>query len=155
MIFGHISRIDKQVLPAPVITALNFIASCNLDDLELGRHDINGDLMFVNVMSFDTAPEETKLAEVHKQYIDLQFLISGKEKIQFALASEHHIAETEYDTNDDFYLLNTIDSPSELILNPGHFAVFFPEQPHKPGCYLDNSQPIKKVVVKIHKDLLF
>lgn len=154
MIFGHISQSDKCVLPAPILTALEFLANRDLDSLEIGRHDINGDLMFVNVMSFDTAHEDEKLAEVHKEYIDLQVLIHGEEKIQFALKSQYHVAETEYNANDDFYLVNSMDSPSSLVLMPGCFAMFFPNQPHKPGCCLQLPQHIKKAVVKIHKTLL-
>ncbi|MFZ3406110.1 N-acetylneuraminate anomerase [Vibrio chagasii] len=154
MIFGHISRPDKCVLPVPILTALEFLTNKGLDSFGVGRHDINGDLMFVNVMSFDTAHEGEKLAEVHREYIDLQVLIHGEEKIKFALSNQPHQAETEYNANDDFYLVSSMDSPSSLVLTPGCFAVFFPEQPHKPGCCLQFPQHIKKAVVKIHKTLL-
>ena len=39
-----------------------------------------------------------------------------------------------------------------LPLEPGNFAIFFPEEGHMPGC--GNKSSVVKIVVKIHKSLL-
>ena len=109
MIFGHISQPDKCVIPASILTALEFLTSRDLDNLETGRHDINGDLMFVNVMSFDTVHEDEKLAEVHKEYIDLQVLIHGEEKIQAGfdkITNKHNQATVELEKLEVFVIIS-------------------------------------------------
>lgn len=155
MIFGAIK--DKKCyaqLPNAIQKAINFLNSVDLENLAIGRHDIDGDKMFANVMSFETSSATDKQAEVHKEYIDVQCLISGEEKIEFSLANENNPIATEYDSVNDFYLISEMLNSSSLILCPGMFAVFYPEQPHKPGCYIERSNRLKKVVIKIHKKCL-
>ena len=155
MIFGYIN--DKQLnLTAPkgIQLALDFLNKTDLQALTLGHHDIDGDKLFANVMAFETGDASSKQAEVHQQYIDVQCLISGEEKIEFSLKNDNNPVATEYDSVNDFYLVSDMQQSSELILNPGMFAVFYPEQPHKPGCFVATSQPLKKIVIKVHKQLL-
>ena len=155
MIFGHIE--DKQLyplLPKAIQVAIDFLTQTDLQALSLGRHEIDGANMFANVMAFETGNAKDKQAEVHKQYIDVQCLISGEEKIEFSLSNKNNAIATEYDSDNDFYLVSELQQSSELILNPGMFVLFYPEQPHKPGCFIDRCQPLKKIVIKVHKKLL-
>lgn len=155
MIFGLIE--DKQLyplLPKAIQRAVDFLNDADLQALSLGRHEIEGENMFANVMSFETSAATEKQAEVHKEYIDVQCLISGEEKIEFSLANQSNPIATDYDIDNDFYLVSEMANSSELLLNPGMFAVFYPEQPHKPGCFINQASTLKKVVVKVHKDYL-
>ncbi|WP_022942892.1 N-acetylneuraminate anomerase [Psychromonas hadalis] len=155
MIFGHIE--DKQLyplLPKAIQVAIDFLTTTDLQALDLGRHELDGDSMFANVMAFETGHAGEKQAEVHKQYIDVQCLISGEEKIEFSLSNEKNAIATEYDAENDFYLVSEMQQRSELILTPRMFVVFYPGQPHKPGCLINHSQPLKKIVIKVHKKLL-
>lgn len=154
MIVGHIDQRETfSYLPAAVHRSLAFLSETNLEALPVGRHDIDGDNIFVNVMAFETAGADSKLHEVHREYIDIQYLIAGNERIGFALASEQHMVETPYDAENDFWLAGPVDCESEVVLEPGMFAIFLPNQPHKPGCVVEAPQIIKKAVVKVHRSL--
>ncbi|MEZ9566002.1 N-acetylneuraminate anomerase [Vibrio artabrorum] len=155
MIYGHIQHQQvNQYLPEVILQALEFLNNQSLSELEDGRHDINGNLMFANVMTFDTVLSETKQAEVHKDYIDVQCLISGEETIQYCIESSNNQASTDYDQENDFFLVRNIENANQVTLQPNMFAVFFPGEPHKPGCTQQMPRTIKKVVIKVRKDLL-
>ncbi|WP_028863115.1 N-acetylneuraminate anomerase [Psychromonas aquimarina] len=155
MIFGHIEDTQhNQQLPGAIQKAVAFLNNSDLQELSLGRHEIDGEFMFANVMTFTTADAADKQAEVHKEYIDVQCLISGEEKIEFCLEDSTCPVAQSYDADNDFYLVQSINKVSEINLSPKMFAVFFPEQPHKPGCLINKPGALKKVVIKVHKHLL-
>ncbi|EJS86635.1 hypothetical protein AAUPMB_17212 [Pasteurella multocida subsp. multocida str. Anand1_buffalo] len=87
----------------------------------------------MNVMAFDTAAAESKQAELHRQYIDVQVLISGQENIEYSVAYPTLANYTEYDEKDDYQLTPEIEYKSTLTLKPKMFVVFLPYEPHKPG----------------------
>lgn len=155
MILGHITQPETYAyLPEAFRRSLAFLKDTDMAALPTGRYDIDGDNIYVNVMAFDTQSANEKLAEVHKEYIDIQFLIRGEEYIGFALANENNPIAKEYDAESDFYLVESMMGEAGATMTPGAFAIFLPEQPHKPGCIVTTSKQIKKAVVKVHKSLL-
>lgn len=155
MIYGHIEHHNtNQCLPKVIQQCLQYLNDTDLEQLPVGKHIIDGELIFANVMAFNTGDAADKCAEVHKEYIDVQCLIYGEEMIQFALQDELNIIETPYDKDNDFYLVGGMRQSNEVIMHPKMFAIFFPEEPHKPGCFVTNTSPIKKIVIKVHRSLL-
>ncbi|MEC6830236.1 N-acetylneuraminate anomerase [Photobacterium toruni] len=153
MIFGEIKQ-PLHALPTAFQQAINFIKTQDLAQLENGRYEIDGDRIFANVMSFETQAATTKQGEVHQQYIDFQYLISGEERIDVSLNLTDCIPATDYDHDNDFALVETMPNTSSLLLKPGMFLAIFPQQPHKPGCVITTPMMIKKVVIKIHQQCL-
>ena len=85
MIIGDLTRADfKRELPKAIADVCEYLNTLDLEGLELGRHDIT-EQIYMNVMSFDTAPADSKQAELHHKYIDVQVLISGKENIEYSV----------------------------------------------------------------------
>ncbi|MCG9641521.1 YhcH/YjgK/YiaL family protein [Vibrio sp. Isolate34] len=155
MIYGHIQHHNiNQYLPKPILRCLDYLQTVDLMELEVGQHAIDGDDIFANVMEFNTIPAESKQAEVHQDYLDIQCLIYGEERIQFCNESPKNLPASGYDAENDFYLVSNMTDTSEVVLQPGMFAVFFPGEPHKPGCEIVQPEKLKKVVVKLHKRLL-
>ena len=59
--------------------AFDYILSTDLAALAAGRHAIDGDDIFVNVIECDLKkPADAKL-EIHDEYIDIQVVVSGLE----------------------------------------------------------------------------
>ncbi|CFR04017.1 putative sugar isomerase involved in processing of exogenous sialic acid [Yersinia frederiksenii] len=132
---------------------LAYLAEQPLAELSCGRHEIDGELIFMNVMEFDTQLAENKKAEMHRTYADVQLLIKGIEGIEYStLTPTKHLEP--YNADDDYQLMSDIPDNSQLRMLPGMFAVFLPGEPHKPGCQITGSGTIKKVVVKVHHSLL-
>ncbi|MGF1682885.1 N-acetylneuraminate anomerase [Photobacterium minamisatsumaniensis] len=155
MILAHLDKLETfSYLPTAIVESLNHLKGLDLNELELGKHTVNGDKVFINVMEFETGNSADKQAEVHKEYLDIQLLIRGEERIEFGLPSEKNPISKEYDEGDDYYLVSDINAQASIELEPKMLAIFFPEEPHKPGCYISGGVKIKKAVLKLHKSLI-
>lgn len=155
MILGHIE--DKNLrhnLPESIWNAFDFIRNNDLSKLEDGKYIIDGDLLFVNVMTVDTVSNDSKSCEVHQNYADIQILIEGEELMEFSTSSINSNSVTEYDEKTDFQLVDPNEPISTVILQANMFAVFFPYEPHKPTCSVNETKTIRKAVIKIHKIFL-
>ncbi|MDK9362095.1 MULTISPECIES: N-acetylneuraminate anomerase [Lelliottia] len=138
----------------PVLAeALTQAISAWPQDKAPGRYELQGDDIFMNVMSFATQPPEQKKAELHEQYIDIQLLLAGEERILYGVAGSARQCEERH-VEDDYQLCSAIEGMQRLDLKPGMYAVFMPGEPHKPGGVLKESEEIKKVVVKVRASLL-
>lgn len=155
MFIGDLTRDDFRLgLPKVIINVCEHLKTLDLLSLETGRHDIT-DQIYMNVMAFDTAAPETKQAELHRKYIDVQVLISGQENIEYSVVYPILTNYTEYDEKDDYQLTPEIEHKSALTLKPNMFAVFLPYEPHKPGCNVNHQVvSLKKLVVKVPVELL-
>lgn len=115
-----------------------------------GRNDILGET-YANVIDYTTKPFETIKMEVHRQFIDLQCVIVGEEKLLKQDISFGK-AITEYNAEKDcaFHAPETFDS---AILNDTNFAILYPNDLHQ--CVAVN-QPIdiRKIVFKIPVGLI-
>lgn len=98
--------------------------------------------------TYKTAPAGEKKSEVHRKFIDIQFLAKGEEKIHFGARDGLEVSEP-YDSEKDAEFLKG-EMAEFCVLHAGEFAVFFPEDAHQPGC-IAGSGPceVRKVVVKI------
>ncbi|MBP9906088.1 MAG: YhcH/YjgK/YiaL family protein [Rhodoferax sp.] len=93
-------------------------------------------------------------AEVHREYIDVQFLVLGCEKIGVATDTGHNVMAKDMLAERDLLFYTGMENESTLTMTPGSFAVFLPIDVHHPGCALDQPQAIRKVVVKVRVALL-
>lgn len=156
MILGHIddNRLKDQ-LPNSIWNALAFVRNNDWNTLEDGIHAIDGDQLFINIMTVETVSIDSKSCEVHQNYADIQFIISGEEQMQCAASSSEVVSVTKYDAEIDFQSVNPVNFLSTFVLQEGMFAVFFPNEPHKPTCFIDKPKKIRKAVLKIHSNLLY
>ncbi|MUJ36382.1 N-acetylneuraminate anomerase [Aliivibrio fischeri] len=155
MIYGHIEhQKTNQYLPRVIQQCLAYLNETDLEALPTGKHIIDGKNIFANVMEFETGDASSKQTEVHKEYVDVQCLIRGEERIQYSLEDEVNPIAKPYDEENDFYLVESMNQCNDVIMHPKMFAVFLPEEPHKPGCVVSQSGLIKKIVIKVHRSLL-
>ena len=71
--------------------AFDFLRNADWQTIEDGRHAINGEDLFVIVASDQGRGREKSPLEIHRRYIDIQFVITGREVIgwrQLASCSE-------------------------------------------------------------------
>jgi YhcH/YjgK/YiaL family protein len=113
-----------------------------------GRYEIDGDNVYALVQSYDTAAPSEKKYESHRVYADIQYVAAGSELILYAPTAQLQAA-TAYDGTKDFLLYADPASTTPLLLGPGRFAVFLPQDGHKPGCIDGAACRMKKVVIKV------
>lgn len=148
MILDNIKNLGKyEKVQEQIKNVINYLENFDKNDFKAGRVDIN-DNLFASLQTYEPLKAGEKEFEVHKDYIDLQYLVTSAERIDFATEDSYGKAY-EMDKDGDFFLTNDIANFSKLILNEGDFAIFFPGEFHKPGCALEDSGQVKKIVFKI------
>lgn len=153
MVTGDIQALNAAGLHPVLAEALTLALTARPQEKAPGRYALRGDDIFMNVMAFSTQPAESKKAELHVQYVDIQLLLMGEERIFFGVAGAARQCEERH-ADDDYQLCSAIENEQAVTLTPGMFAVFMPGEPHKPGCNAALSQDIKKTVVKVRASLL-
>jgi YhcH/YjgK/YiaL family protein len=113
-----------------------------------GRYDIAGEDVFALVQSYHTVPAAEKQYESHRDYLDIQYLAAGYEVIYYAPVDLLRTA-TDYHAEKDYQLYHDPVVATGLQLTAGSFAVFYPQDGHKPGCVNGSPSPVKKVVIKV------
>jgi biofilm protein TabA len=124
--------------------AFAFLKNMNLDTLSAGKYPIMDDQVFATITE---APSHNKAYvkwESHKHYIDIQYIIKGKEMIG--------VADTSTATIIKPYSPDVINYSAEgkyYITEPGTFFLFFPNDAHRPTIKVEGYDVVKKIVIKI------
>lgn len=128
--------------------AFEFMAKAVAEDLPVGQYEIDGKDLYAFISEYETAVPKDRVFEVHEQYIDIQFLLQGIEKMWAADITKGTLSK-EYDPAIEAAFYECADTACELVLQKGDFAVYFPNDLHKPSLAYDTPAPAKKMVVKI------
>lgn len=128
-------------------SAFEFIQNYYKDEFVEGRYDIDGNDVYAFVQLYNTMDTEKKLWEAHKRYIDIHYIVTGREIIRWTNI-DNVVINTEYDKEKDFSLFNG-DEGNSVQMEKESFCVLFTEDAHKPGCLWNESCNIKKIVIKI------
>lgn len=149
MIFGHIAQPNPCRLPAAIERALDFLRSTDFRNMEPGVVEIDGKNIFAQVIDLTTRDVAENRPEVHRRYLDIQFLAWGEEKIGIAIdTGNNQISESLLEQRDIiFYHASEHESFIEMI--PGSYAIFFPQDVHCPACHKTVATAIRKIVVKV------
>ncbi len=122
-------------------TAIDFIEKTDLHALSDGRHVVDGENVYVNVMSPQFKEQNTW--EAHQDYIDIQIALQDGETIQW-LPLEDVPGWSAYDAEGDCILSHDNNPGMSIPMKKGQFALFFPKDAHKPA--LGSGQGHKAVV---------
>ncbi len=128
--------------------ALDYLEKTDFTALSAGKYTVDGDKVFALVQEPRTAERGECRWESHEKYIDIQYLISGREQIGFQSTGALAVAEP-YDAGRDIAFYTDNGKGFFVPLEPGSFVVCFPHDAHMPLVCADTSEPIKKVVMKI------
>lgn len=154
MIIEQKSSIEK-LLPyvnGNLQQGLKFLANLDLATATVGDYPIDGKKVYAKISEYETLPREEKKAETHAKYIDIQFLISGQERVYTHPWQENlPITEDLLATKDAcFYQVQETESH---VLKGETLAIYFPWEVHRPGCNVEqNGCKVKKLVIKVLKD---
>ena len=129
-------------------TAFDYLKTTDLQSLETGRHVIDSDNVFALVNEYLTKEESEVPFETHKKYVDIQYLISGIERMSITHESNKQEILTPYDEDIDKEFM-TVSESLHYIATPERFFIFFPPDLHRTDIKLDEPSPVKKIVVKV------
>ena len=149
MIFGHIAQPNPCRLPAAIERALDFLRSTDFSKLAPGVVEIDGKNIFAQIIDLTTREVAENRPEVHRRYLDIQFLAWGEEKIGIAIdTGNNQISESLLEQRDIIFY-HASEHESFIEMTPGSYAIFFPQDVHRPACHKIVATPIRKIVVKV------
>jgi YhcH/YjgK/YiaL family protein len=150
MIFDKIENISDYFDELPNLKKVEeFIENFNQNNLKDGTYEIDGERIFAMVQSYRTKQQdENSKFEAHKKYIDLQYIVSGIEKIRWAKLEKVNLVEEKYSTGSDiaFYDGNAM---FDFTLTKGTFLLLYPEDAHIPGLSAEKDVNVRKIVFKL------
>jgi biofilm protein TabA len=129
--------------------AFAFLRRDDLLTLPNGRHEIAGDDAYALVQDYVTKPAEPGMWEAHRKYVDVQYVASGVERMGYAPIGAMRVTK-DYDEAGDYQLFT--GDGNDLVMTPGMFAVFSPQDVHRPTVAVDRPVPVRKIVVKVRVD---
>jgi YhcH/YjgK/YiaL family protein len=149
MILDHLSNSAMYHTIHPGFKqAFDFLLKADLESLETGRYEIDGQKLFAMVQKYNTKRKEETFWEAHQRYIDVQYIFKGVEI--FGYANVTHLSRGAYDPTRDFLPLH--GEGDFLSLHEGYFVIFMPQDAHMPGIAVDSPSVVKKIVIKIAFD---
>jgi YhcH/YjgK/YiaL family protein len=127
--------------------AFDFLTKTDFNKLELGKHILEGDDLFVILMEYETKESAECIMESHRKYIDIQYMVQGEELMGVALQNGH-MPSVPYDETKEaaFY---EASSDSLIKVAKGQFAIFFPHDLHRPCIKHEKISKIRKAVFKV------
>jgi YhcH/YjgK/YiaL family protein len=137
--YGISPRVEK---------ALRFLRENDLASLKEGKTPIDGDDVVVNVWMNTTKPYSTAKLETHQEFLDLHYLVDGKEDIFCGFVQDAgKVIEEKPELDCRFY--EGFSRP--LPIGNRRFLLLFPTDTHAPGLNHQDkeSQTNKKILIKI------
>jgi len=123
--------------------AFAFLKEKDLQTLAVGKYPIDGDSVYATVTENPTKDYDSTKWESHRNYVDLQYVISGEEKIGVSQLPNLTITKV-YDPSKD--LQNYSGEGKLYKASPGTFFLFFPSDAHRPNITTsDNKADIRKI----------
>ena len=116
-----------------------------------GRYEIDGDRVYCLIQRYTSRPPEKCNLEAHRNYIDVQFIVSGEEFIRLARPDDLEVCQS-YDSATDKALFVPRTGMTALRLGAGSFGVFFPHDAHMSCLQVDGPAEVHKIVVKVRRD---
>ncbi len=149
MIYDTLNNIAfYKGLSPDIYEGLKFLQQVN-PDIAVGTYQLTPNVKAI-VSEYTTKEVNENSYEAHRQNIDIQFLLKGKEKIACLPLDE--LSEIKpYSEETDAAFFNAVSdlNPSNLPLRPGYFAIFYPQDGHMPQLCANEPEKVKKVVVKV------
>jgi len=114
-----------------------------------GRYELDGDRMYCLVQRYRTKPREQAAFEAHRKYVDVQFMLAGRETILWAPLAALTKVTQPYDSSRDIGFFAPVTGATLVQLGVQQFAILFPEDGHAPGVEADGAMEVVKAVVKV------
>ncbi len=131
--------------------AFGWLKRTELATVATGKHVVDGDRVFALVQEYQSKTARPIVWESHRKYIDVQLIVSGRERMGCTPLSSGLTVTRPYDEAGDAALYT--GEGSLLYFTAGMFAVYGPRDVHAPGvAWADAAEPVRKVVMKVAVD---
>lgn len=148
MIIDTIDNFGKYVTLNPLFAdVLEFLKTNDLQTMEAGKYPIKDKDLFLNLQVAKQRTKDTAFLETHIEMIDIQIPVSCAETFGYTPLCD--LPAFDYNTEKDITKYGDTKAQTYVTVNPGQFAIFFPQDGHAP-CIIDEPE-IKKAIFKVKK----
>lgn len=125
--------------------AFEYLRTVDSSKLEPGKFELDGKDLFVNVSSTTLKTKETAKLEVHNKYIDIQVPVAKAEVFGWISRSDLKKEVAPFNEEKDVQFFED-KLETYAVVEPGNFAIFFPEDGHAPGI---GEGDTLKIIIKV------
>lgn len=148
MIYDVIKYTSKyQGISPQMDRALALIKTTDFMALNPGNYPVDEEIYY-NVIEGKPQEWEDTSWECHRAYIDIQYMLTEGEQIAVC-PMEQVDGWSEYVEDGDYALSKEGVEYAMLPMGRGRFAVFFPQDAHRPTKAPGEWEKVKKVVIKV------
>ena len=147
MVLAHMDDAARYEALHPRFHQLfEYFRSHNLLQCPLGRIALDGDDLYINLVRADLKRAEEQKLEVHRQYIDVHFPLSGEEICGLSRLADLTVeSDAPFDVEGDFALYSA-PAHNYFTVRPGEFYIVWPEDAHAP---IIGSGTLVKAIAKV------
>jgi len=125
--------------------AFDFLRNTNLVTLPLGKIELDGSNLVVNVVEVAGKTADAARMETHNNYIDIQVPVGTVETMGWIAGNKLKEVTDLYNADKDISFFAD-RATNFIVVQPFEFAVFFPTDGHQPGIA---EGVFKKIIVKV------
>lgn len=125
---------------------LKFALEHDLKNLKAGKILLD-EKNYANVDEYST--KEFGEFEAHRDYIDIQIMIEGREIIEVVDIENCSNSRGYIKEKDIEFFENSCGEIEKVVLKENDFVILEPNDAHKPQIQIENSEKVKKIVLKI------
>ncbi|MBQ9930187.1 MAG: YhcH/YjgK/YiaL family protein [Oscillospiraceae bacterium] len=114
-----------------------------------GRVEVDGDNVFLLLNNYETHPKSESMAEAHRKYIDVMYMVEGVETVYVKNVEKLRCVTEEYTEENEALIAETDDDATAVRLEAGYFVILFPQDAHSPACDADGKHTVKKIIGKV------
>ena len=146
MIYDSLKHMEAyQGVHPGIYKGLELLRDTDFSKLEDARVEVDGEDLIYLLQSYESKPANDT-PEAHKKYVDIQFLISGREKMGVGALEDMKEEVEAHPERDIWFYHGPLD---EITLGGDKFVVLFPGDAHAPNIAVDGPEPVRKCVVKV------
>ena len=146
MIIDTIENLSNYASLNPLfVDVVAFLNANDLQTMEPGKYPIKDKDLFLNLQVAKQRTKETAFLETHIEMIDIQIPVSAAETFGYTPLCD--LPAFEYNAEKDITKYGDTQPQTFVTVQPGQFAIFFPQDGHMP-CITDAPE-IKKAIFKV------
>lgn len=146
MIIDTIENLSNYASLNPLFAdVVAFLNANDLQTMEPGKYPIKDKDLFLNLQVAKQRTKETAFLETHIEMIDIQIPVSAAETFGYTPLCD--LPAFEYNAEKDITKYGDTQPQTFVTIQPGQFAIFFPQDGHMP-CITDAPE-IKKAIFKV------
>lgn len=142
-----VGKRDDGCLEDKINKAIDYISNLDIHNAAVGTYEIDRDSYYM-VQEYCTKQRIDCKLESHKKYVDIQWIVKGREEIDTASVIGLEILE-DYNSEKDAMFWKIPDNMQRNVLGENSYVVLYPHDGHMPCIAVGKTEKIKKIVVKV------